>query len=432
MSSRRRFIKEASVFASGTLMMPTIMSCNSKNRSSPNNLINIACIGLGSHGIQHNLKNYLNLQDLCRVVAVCDVYLPLAKKAKKIVDETYGNKDCKIYQDFREVLARPDIDAVQITTPDHWHVPMSIIAMNSGKHVSCEKPTHTIEEGRMLVDAVNRTGKVFSVSVEDRFLPNYQQMAQLVKGGRIGELHKIEIELPVGNLPKEGYEIKEPPKGLDYDLWCGPAPKHPYCDARCFYNFRWNFDYAGGSISDWLPHQGETAQWLTEYEMSGPVQVEPLKPTVFHTGIYNTAKEFDILYTYENRVTMEVKNGIPWIRVIGSDGWIESKGWNRPLTASNEKLLNLPKKIISLPHTKGEHYDFLMAIKEGTSPVMNAELGHRTSTVCHSGNISALLNRKLAWNPNTEKFINDDEANAKRTKTPREEWSYEKILKMKC
>ncbi len=431
MRSRRRFIKEASVFASGTLLIPAAMSCSSKSKSSPNGLINIACIGLGSHGI-HNLKNYLQLKDLCRVVSVCDVYLPLAGKAKEIVDEIYGNKDCKIYQDFREVLARPDIDALQITTPDHWHIPMSIISMNSGKHVSCEKPTHTIEEGRMLVDAVKRTGKVFSVSVEDRFLPNYQQMVQLVKGGRIGELHKIEIELPVRNLPTEGYEIKEPPKGFDYELWCGPAPKHPYCFARCLYNFRWNFDYAGGTISDWLPHQGETAQWMTGYELSAPVQVEPLKPTVFHSGIYNTPKEFDILYTYENGVTMEVKNGIPWIRVIGSEGWVESKGWNSPLTASNEKLLDLPEEFISVPHTKGEHYDFLMAVKEGISPVMHAELGHRTSTVCHIGNISALLDRKLTWNPNTEKFIHDDEANAKRSKIPREEWSYEKILKMKC
>jgi myo-inositol 2-dehydrogenase / D-chiro-inositol 1-dehydrogenase len=432
MSSRRRFIKEASVFGTGTLLIPTVMRCSSKNKSSPNNLINIACIGLGSHGIQHNLKNFLNLQDLCRIVAVCDVYLPLAEKAKQIVDETYGNKDCKIYQDFREVLARPDIDAVQITTPDHWHVPMSIIAMNSRKHVSCEKPTHTIEEGRMLVDAVKRTGKVFSVSVEDRFLPNYQQMVQLVKGGKIGDLQKIEIELPVRDLPEEGYEIKEPPKNFDYELWCGPAPKHPYSFARCLYNFRWNFDYAGGTITDWLPHQGETAQWLTGYEMSGPVLVEPLKPTVFHSGIYNTPKEFDILYTYENGVIMEVKNGIPWIRVIGSEGWIESKGWNKPLTASNKELLELPQNSIEVPHTIGEHYDFLMAVKEGNPPVMNAELGHRTSTVCHIGNISALLNRKLEWNPNAEKFVNDDEANARCSKTPREEWSYEKILGMKC
>lgn len=432
MDSRRKFIKKASVFASGTLLIPAVMSCSRNKKSSPNDLINIACIGMGSHGIQHNLKNYLNLQDLCRVVAVCDVNLPLAEKAKKIVDETYGNKDCKLYQDFREVLARPDIDAVQITTPDHWHVPMSIIAMNSGKHVSCEKPTHTIEEGRMLVDAVKRTGKVFSVSVEDRFLPNYQQMVQLVKGGKIGELQEIEIELPVRDLPGKGYEITDPPKDFDYELWCGPAPKHPYCFARCLYNFRWNLDYGGGTLADWLPHQGETAQWLTGYEMGGPMQVEPLKPTVFHSGIYNTPKEFDILYTYENGVTMKVKNGIPWIRVIGSEGWIESKGWNKPLTASNEELLELPENSIEMPHRKGEHYDFLMAIKEGKPPVMNVELGHRTSTVCHIGNISALLNRKLEWNPNTEKFINDDEANAKRSKTLREEWSYEKILKMKC
>jgi predicted dehydrogenase len=432
MDNRREFIKNTAFFTSGALLLPAAFSCSKKKKTAPNDLINIACIGLGSHGTGHNLKNYLKLQDLCRVVAVCDVYKPLAKKAKKMVDEVYGNTDCKIYQDFREVLARPDIDAVQITTPDHWHVPMSIIAMNSGKHVSCEKPFHTIEEGRMLVDAVNRTGKVFGVSVEDRFLPNYQQMVQLVKGGRVGELKKIEIEIPVRKMPTEGFEFIEPPKDFDYEMWTGPAPMNPYCHARCLYNFRWNFDYSGGSIPDWLHHQGETAQWISGYEMTGPISAEPLKPTVFHTGIYNTPKEFDILYKYENGVELEVKNGIPWIRVIGSEGWIESKGWNKPLTASKENLLSLPKNKIEVPHTKGEHYDFLMAIKEGRKTVMNPELGQRTSTMCHMANVSARLNRKVQWNANAEAFINDEEANSMRSKTPREEWSYDKILKMKC
>ncbi|MFW6277414.1 MAG: Gfo/Idh/MocA family oxidoreductase [Prolixibacteraceae bacterium] len=429
MKTRRDFLKNTAAVSAGALLVPAFIRCGDKK--APNDKINIACIGLGSHGIQHNLKNFLKLDDLCRVVAVCDVYKPLAGKAKKLVDETYGNKDCKTYQDFREVLARPDIDAVQITTPDHWHVPMSIISMNSGKHVSCEKPTLTIDEGRMLVNAVNRTGKIFGVSVEDRFLPNYQQMVQLVKGGRIGELQKIEIELPVREMPEQGYEFTDPPKDFDYELWCGPAPKHPYSPARCLYNFRWNFDYAGGTIADWLPHQGETAQWMTGYEMSGPVQVEPLKPTVFHSGIYNTPKVFDILYTYENGVTMKVTNGIPWIRAIGSEGWIESKGWNKPLTASNEKLLQLPDNPLKVPHTKGEHYDFLMAVKSGGETVMHPELGHRTSTVCHIGNIAALLNRKLEWDAQKEAFVNDPEANAMRSKKPREEWSYEKVINMK-
>lgn len=432
MNNRREFIRKASLFTSGALILPTAFSCADNKKVSANGKINIACIGLGSHGTGHNLANYLKLQDLCHVVAVCDVYLPLAEKAKKIVDETYGTKDCKVYQDFREVLARHDIDAVQITTPDHWHVPMSIIAMNSGKHVSCEKPFHSIEEGRMLVDAVNRTGKVFGVSVEDRFLPNYQQMTQLVKGGRIGELQRINIEIPVREMPTDGYEFTDPPKDFDYELWTGPAPMNPYCKGRCFYNFRWNFDYSGGSIPDWLHHQGETAQWISGYEMTGPVSAEPLKPTVFHTGIYNTPKEFDILYKYENGVEMEVKNGIPWIRVIGSEGWIESKGWNKPLTASADNLLELPENKMEVPHTNGEHYDFLMAIKEGRKTIMNPELGQRTSTMCHVGNISARLNRKVKWDAANEAFIGDQEANEMRSIKPRDEWSYDKILKMKC
>ena len=218
---------------------------------------------------------------------------------------------------------------------------------------------------------------------------------------------------------------------MDYDLWCGPAPKHPYCKSRWYYHFRWNYDFAGGTITDWLPHQGETAQWMTGYEMSGPVSAETLKPTVFHEGIYNTPKEFDILYTYENGVSMEVKNGVPWIRAIGSEGWIESKGWNQPLTASAENLLDLPGKPSQVPHNNLEHWDFLMAIKEGRETIMNPELGQRTSTLCHLGNIAARLNRKVIWDAQQETFLNDEEANHLCVKTPRKEWSYDKILKMK-
>lgn len=427
MNNRRTFLTNATIFSSGAFLIPSFFGCG-KNKS-PNDLINIAAIGLGSHGIA-NVNNYLKFSDLCRIVAVCDVYKPLAENAKKIVNKAYRNRDCKVYQDFRDILARPDIDAIQITTPDHWHVPMSIIALNSGKHVSCEKPTHTIQEGRMLVDTVNKSGKVFSVAVEDRFLPVYHQMAELVKNGRIGELQKIYVELPVRDVPMDGFEFTNPPKGFDYELWCGPAPVLPYCKSRCFYNFRWNKHYGGGTLSDWLPHQGETAQWISGYDLSGPEEVQPLKPAVFHSGIYNTIKEFDILFKYKNGIELEVKNGIPWIRAIGSEGWIESKGWNKPLTASDPKLLELPEDKIALPTDKSELYNFLQALKTGGQPIMTAEFGHRTSTVCHLGNIAAELNRKLIWNPKEELFVNDEEANDKRGKIPREEWSYKKVLNM--
>jgi hypothetical protein len=148
-------------------------------------------------------------------------------------------------------------------------------------------------------------------------------------------------------------------------------------------------------------------------------------------GIYNTPKEFDILYTYENGIKMEVKNGIPWIRVTGSEGWIESKGWNKPLTASKDNLLDIPDNGILVPHNNLEHWDFLMAIKEGRETLMNPELGQRTSTVCHLGNIAARLNKKVLWDAENESFINNDEANILRSKTPRDEWSYDKILNMK-
>jgi len=417
--------------------MPGIISCGSKgkNARSPNGLINIGMIGVGSHGNAANLTAYLGLPDLCRVVAVCDVAEPRINRGKDRTNEQYGNKDCKAYSDFRELLANPEIDAVQITTPDHWHVPMSIIAANSGKHVSCEKPMHTIEEGQMLKKVMKETGLIFSVSVEDRFVPIYHNMAELVKNGRIGDLKEIYIELPSGPTPTEGLDITEPPAGLDYDMWIGPAPMIPYCYSRTFYHFRWHKNFSGGVITDWLTHMGETAKLIFGFNNGIPLEVEPLQDSEFHTGIFNTPKKFDVNYKYSGGTNLRItsKEQSARMKCTGTEGWIESESWREPLTASNPTLLEpLPEKKTAIPTDENEHVNFLKSIRSGEPAIMNQNEGHATSVLCHLGNIAIDLNRKLHWDAIEEKFIDDDEANAKRGYSPREKWSYEKILNMKC
>ena len=251
----------------------------------------VGCIGVGGHGTGHNLRAYLKQAD-ARVVMVCDVDSKRMERAKKMVDSFYreSGKGCATTRDFREVLARPDIDAVMISTPDHWHTLMSVLALRSGKDVQCEKPTLTIDEGKILIKEVRKHNKVFQTSTEDRAIPVYHRMAELVRNGRIGKLEKIEVILPKQPKAPGNPAPQEVPKELDYDMWLGPAPEAPYTKDRVHFNFRWIWDYSGGIICDWGAHLFDTAQWANDTERSGPVEIDG-KGTHWEGGLYDTVKD---------------------------------------------------------------------------------------------------------------------------------------------
>lgn len=421
--NRRYFIENLGIAGALTLMLP--LGCKIKK---PGELITIGMIGTGSHGVAWNLKGYLRYPELCRVVAVCDVSLSRAKNTRKIVNEAYKSNDCKVYQDFRELLEDEAIDAVQISTPDHWHVPISIMAALKGKHVCCEKPTLTIDEGRLLCDVMRKTGVVYQVSVEDRFVPEYHKMAEIALNGRLGKLQNIEVQLPVNKLPTENLEVTKPPEDFDYDMWLGPAPEIPFIYPRTFFHFRWYDAFSGGLLTDWGAHYCDTAQLVTGNDKLGPTKVKPLGETKFYDdGIFNTAYHFDLEYSYNNDVKMRVKSGIASIRLVGEEGWVESKKWRGKLTASNDKILDLGEKKIDIPTDKDEHHNFLMSIKTGKKNTYPAELGHRLSTLLHCGNIALKLNREVEWNPQNESFNNDPEAEKFRSRKMRDKWTYDKI-----
>jgi predicted dehydrogenase len=423
--NRRFFLRNTSIAAAGAAILPLNFGCGSKH---PNDLITIGMIGVGSQGVERNLRHYLKYPDLCRVVAVCDVSLRRATSAMNLVNNTYKSKDCRIYQDFMELLDDKSIDAVQISTPDHWHVPISIMAALKGKHICCEKPTLTIDEGRLLCDVIAKTGVVYQVSMEDRFLSAYHQMAEIALNGRLGALKHIEISLPVPQMPKEGLEMTTPPKDLDFDLWLGPATEIPFIYSRTFYHFRWYDAFSGGLLSDWGAHYCDTAQLVTGNEFSGPTEVLPVGETLYYNdGIFNTAYQFDLRYKYANNLTMRVKSGDASIRLEGEEEWIESVGWNNKLATSNEKITDLIGNKVTLPTANDEFIDFLNSIKSGRKAIYTAESGHRTSSLLHYGNIALKLNRKVEWNPMNEYFINDPEAEKFRKREMREKWSYSKI-----
>jgi len=422
---RRTFLINSGMSVAGALLLPLNFGCKEKN---PNDLITIGMIGVGLHGIERNLKHYLKYPELCRVIAVCDVSLTRAQSAKNLVNNTYKSRDCIAYQDFRELLDNKSIDAVQISTPDHWHVPISVMAALKGKHICCEKPTLTISEGRLLCDVIKKTGVIYQISIEDRYLGAYHKMAEVALNGRLGAIKHIEISLPVGQLPKSDLEITVPPKDLNYDLWLGPAQEVPFIYSRTFYHFRWYDAFSGGLLTDWGAHYCDTAQLASGNEFSGPAEVNPVGDTLYYRdGIFNTAYQFDLQYKYPNSMTMRVKSGDALIRIEGGEEWIQSAGWNNKLETSNNKILDLTGKNVVLPIANDEIIDFLKAIKSGRKPSATAEAGHRTSSLLHCGNIALKLNRKVIWNCKDEHFENDPEADKFRKREMRDQWSYSRI-----
>jgi predicted dehydrogenase len=424
--SRRRFLQRGVLATGGMAALPALVPASVLGAAAPGNRINVGFIGTGDHGTTWNLRRYLTLPQ-ARVRVVCDVDRARREHARDNVNATYGNRDCAVTGDFREVLARPDIDAVMISTPDHWHTLISILAIRAGKDVQCEKPTLTIDEGKRLIREVRSHGRVFQTSTEDRSVPVYHRMAELVRNGRIGKLQRIEVILPKQPTVPGDPTPQPVPDGLDYDLWLGPAPYAPYTKDRVFFNFRWIQDYSGGIICDWGAHLFDTAQWANDTEHGGPVEIDG-RGTFWEGGLYNTVKDYDVTYRYANGVVMTCRPGTPSIKFIGTEGWVGNTGWRGPLRASSDAIKNArigPEEIHLYTNREGEHADFLKCVRSRKDPYFPVEIGHRVCTVCHLANISIQLGRKLRWDPEREIFPDDEAANALRRERPlRAPWKY--------
>ena len=425
--TRRAFLQGAAGVAGGIAAFPYVVPSSALGKDgtiAASERVTIGLIGVGDHGIKMNLRTFLGQPDV-QVVAVCDVDTDHLRTARDMVNEKYGNKNCAAYRDFRELLARDDIDAVMISTPDHWHVPIAIAAAKAGKDVECEKPTLTVCEGRILVETMERYSRVFQWSTEDRAVYEYHRMCELVRNGRIGKVHTIRVELPSDPDTPGNPQPMPAPENLDYDLWLGPAPWAPYTKDRCHWNFRWILDYSGGTLTDWGAHLLDMAQWGNDTENTGPVEVEG-KGIFWRDGLYDTAREFRVEYKYANGVRLIVTSGAPSLRFEGTDGWIGNQGWRAPLEAEPKSILDSaigPNEIHLYTCRAGEQRNFLDCIKTRRPCYFPAEVGHRCFTVAHIGNISMLLDRKLRWDPDKEEFIGDAEANRMLSRAMRSPWS---------
>jgi predicted dehydrogenase len=424
--SRRGFLKRTTYVAGASIAFPYVVRPSALGKAgavAPSERITIGFIGVGGHGRAVNLKNFLGNSD-AQAVAVCDVDKNHMNIARDMVNKKYGNKDCATYMDFRKIIERDDINAVMISTPDHWHVPISIMAAKAGKDVECEKPTLTIEEGRILCETMKRYNRVFQWSTEDRSVDVYHRMCELVRNGRIGKVHTIRVELPSGpNTPGDPTPMPVP-DGFDYDMWLGPAPYAPYTKDRIHWNFRWILDYSGGQLTDWGAHLLDGAQWGNDSEYTGPVEVEG-KGEFCRNGLYNTAKEYRIEYKYADGVRLIVTSGTPSLRFEGSEGWVGNRGWRAKLQAEPKSILDSvigPNEIHLYTCRDGEQRNFLDCVKSRKDCYFPPEIGHRCFTIAHIGNISMLLGRKLRWDPEKEQFINDEQANRMLSRAMRSPW----------
>lgn len=421
--TRRSFVKTGLAGVLATGIAPQMVTSRLFGAHAPSNRVTLGFIGLGVHGYAVNLKSFLH-EDDCVVRAVCDVFASRRKQGRATVDERYGNRDCVVIGDFRELIARTDIDAVVISTPDHWHVPMALLALEAGKMVFCEKPTLTIEQGRRLSDAVKRSGRLFATGLEDRAEQKYHLLTEAVRNGAIGELRRIEVGLPEKPIfPKE--EPAPVPAELNYELWLGPAPFRPYTptltDAQVWRQIR---DFSGGSLTDWGAHLIDTAQVANFSEDTSPVQVEGTGE-VPADSVNTVPQRYRLSYRYANGVELDVRSGETFIRFEGAAGWLGCKGWNGPMEASDLTIFRRKYDAATnklAPRRPREQRDFLDSIKSGQPPMYTAEALHRLSTTLHLGAIAMELGRPLKWDPKNEAFHNDSEADALRSRPARSEW----------
>jgi predicted dehydrogenase len=362
-----------------------------------------------------------------QIVAVCDADAQHAEAAAKIAGLTKGD----VYRDFREVLARSDVDAIMNATPDHWHSNVAIAAAKAGKDLYSEKPLGaSIVEGRAICRAVEENKRVLQCGTWRRSGLKVRMACERVRNGYIGELKEIEIGVP-GKFAIRGggtgLESTQPvPAHFDYAMWLGPAAEKPYTAARCHFNFRWIEEYAPGYITDWGAHFLDVAQWGAGMDETTPTEVSATEVKRRDAGIYDAAESFRIEYRYANgvRVVMlSTDDKTKWgTKFIGSEGWIYTEA--EVLKASSDDILRVKLKDsdVKLYESKHHHRNFIDAVLSRGRTAATAEIAQRAATTCHIGAISAVLKRPLKFDPQVERFEGDEQANQMLLRPMREAW----------
>ena len=432
--TRRAFLNRSAAATSAAVAAPYVVPASvfgTEEQAAPSERITVGMIGMGRQAIHANLPPFLKSPDT-QVVAVCDVDAWRLESARKRTDDFYSAraasgtyKGCQACKDYREIIARGDVDAVMVSTPDHWHVPISLAAVQAGKDVCCEKPvTRSIAEGRALSDAVTKHQRVFRVDSEFRSHGYFHRACELIQNGRIGKVKTVRVGVPAGdNVTCPPCPEMPVPEDLDYEFWQGPAPRAPYTLNRVhppqgYGRPGWMrvLDYCDGMITNWGTHLADVAQWCNGTERTGPVEIEGTGVYPPAGSMWNVLKTFEVSYRFADGTQWTYKSEGAHVRFEGSEGWIEAR-YGGGLKAEPASILDSkigPDEIHF--RLKSEKQDFIDCVKTRGQTLEDAEVGHRTTSLCHLGHIAVYLGQKLAWDPAAEKFANNDAANELVTK----------------
>jgi predicted dehydrogenase len=441
-ASRRRFLRQSAALA-GALGVPVVVPSSVlglAGRVAPSARVVLGCIGLGIQGLG-NMRTFRGNPEV-QVAAVCDVHATRRMEAKQSNDEFYGNGDCRAFKDFRELLACKDIDAVQITAPDHWHPLIALEATRQGKPMYCEKPIGwSLRAAQAVRKAVRQSGVVFQFGTQQRSGGKFRQACELVRNGKIGQLKTILVGVPTSwTCPVQ--PVEPVPKELDYDLWLGPAPRAPYCYQRCRpwtpkegYSIWYCIsDYCMGMIGNWGVHHLDIAQWGNGTDLSGPTEVEGTG--TFPTGMLtNCAVQWQVENRYPNGVTLvhmdnetSAKHPLQQrghghgVMFLGTKGWVHVD--REQIDAEPRSLLKtkLGPNELRLFKSDNHHANFIDAVKGRCPPAAPIDIAFCSDALCNLQQIAIKLKRKLSWDPSREAFVADDEANRMLDRPMRGPW----------
>ena len=437
--NRRSFIKKTTTTAFATAAIPTIVPSSVFGKNAPSNRIQIGQIGCGRIARTHDMPGTMQ-HEVAQMVAVCDVDLNRMNDGKLLVDNYYQKKgqkvDTKMFENYQELIAHKDIDAVIVSTPDHWHAQPALEAALAKKHVYLQKPTSlTVEEGRLLSNIVQEQKITLQVGTQQRSSPQFRYAAELVRNGRIGKIHTVKVGLP-GDPAGPTAQTEPVPSVLNFDAWLGSTPEMDYSEMLVHPKTGYGRpgwlrkeQFGAGMITGWGQHHFDSAAWGMNTEYTGPIAVEAVADFP-KSGSWDVHGDFMAKATYKNGITMLTSGGFPnGIRYEGEDGWIfvtrgayratpsdpiPEKNGTKSLDASDPKLLKsvIQPNEIHLYESKEQHGNWLECIQSGKEPISPVEIGHRACSVCLISHIAMKLSRKLNWDPVSERFINDAEANA--------------------
>jgi len=452
---RRQFLKAAGA----AIILPTILpGCvtGRGGKTAPSNKINLGVVGWGMQG-PGNTKSFL-VEDDCRVVAACDLDKNALQAALDSVNEHYGNQDCAAYHDYREMMARPDLDAVMLAVPDHWHALVATEAARRKLDIYGEKPlAKTIAEQQAIVQAVEKHNVIWQTGSWQRSQPTFHKAAEIVRNGLIGDVTRVEVGLPAGhhdfaNTAPELLEklsalqisdlskvlpgtaawdlaVTPPPAELDFERWIGPSKMEPYIKQRVHRNWRWNYNTGGGQLLDWIGHHCDIAHWGLDFDRSGPSEIEGHGDFPAPQALWNTCTKYRIELKYPRNITMiiaggheDIRSGCKW---IGTEGWVwVDRGGFEASNPEWKKGKSLPEALrkVKLYESPGHWRNFLDSVKSRQPTIAPVQTAHHSAIPGHLGLISMLTGRTLNWDVAHEKILGDPAASALLTRPYRAPW----------